>query len=84
MVVTVAMMVVCLSSLVNDCSRYSQHRGVLVFNELTDVFRNDKEKEYKPNDNEYLHFPFSYAGIMFDQIRGIEFPGRSDFRGHLR
>ena len=84
MVVTVAMMVVCLSSLVNDCSRYSQHRGVLVFNELTDVFRNDKEKENKPNDNEYLHFPISYMGIMFDQIQGIGFLGKSDFLGHLR
>ena len=84
MVVAIAVMVVCSSSLVNDCSRYSQHRGVLILDELTDVFRNDKEKENKPNDNEYLHFPISYMGIMFDQIQGIGFLGKSDFLGHLR
>ena len=56
MMVPVAVMVVCLSSHVHNRSGYSQHRRVLVLNELADILCNDIDKKNKPNDNEYLHF----------------------------
>ena len=63
MVSIAVMVVVCLSSHIYDCYGYRQHRRVLILDELTDVFCNDKEKENKPYYNEYLHSHFSYTGV---------------------
>ena len=53
--VAARMVMVGLSSHINDGRRPCQHRRILILNELTDVLRDDIEEHYEPNDQEYLH-----------------------------
>ena len=59
-VVSVAMMVMRLSSHINDGCRPRQHRRILIFYELCDAFTDDPEEQNEPDDYKYLHslFPF--------------------------
>ena len=55
MMVSVAVVMMCFSSLIHDSGRSRQNGRVLVLDELADTLGNDIEKHDKPNDNEYLH-----------------------------
>lgn len=54
------LMVMGSSSLIYDHRRYRQHRRILVLDELSDVLYKEVDEEKQPNNNEYLHFSFSY------------------------
>ena len=58
-VMAVTMMMVSLSSHINDSCRHSQNRRILVLNELSKILSNKPEEQNKPNDNKDLHFPLS-------------------------
>ena len=49
MVMTVAVMVVRLSSHIHNCGRYCQNGRILILNKLADILRNDIEEQDKPN-----------------------------------
>ena len=59
MVAVLVMMYVCFPSHIHDDGGYSQYRGILVLDKLSDIFCNDIEKEKKPKYNEYLHVQIS-------------------------
>ena len=52
MVVTVSVMMVCLSSHIYNGGGYREHRRILILDELSDILCNDIEKQDKPNNNE--------------------------------
>lgn len=56
MMVITRMMVMGLSSHINDDSRYSQDRRIFVLDKLTDILCDDEEEQDKPDNNKYLHF----------------------------
>lgn len=56
MMVTVAVMVMRLSSHIYDHSRHRKNRGILILDKLTDILRNDEEKQDEPNNYKYFHF----------------------------
>jgi hypothetical protein len=57
-VMAVAVMMVCLSSHINDSCRICQHWRILILNELCDAFTDDPKEQNEPDDYEYFHFLF--------------------------
>ena len=60
MVSMIMMMVVGLSSHINDGRRYRQHRRILILNELSNTLDDEIKKQGKPNNHEDLHFLLSH------------------------
>ena len=50
-VMAVTMMMVSLSSHINDSCRHSQNRRILIFDELVDILCNNIKEQYKPDHN---------------------------------
>ena len=70
-VMTVAVMMVCLSSHINDSCRTCQHWRILILNELGDAFTDDPEEQNEPDDYEYFHSLFSLRKIT----KGLRYYG---------
>ena len=75
MMVSVAVMVVGLSSHIHNGGRDRQNGRVLVFNELGDPLADDIEEQDKPDDDEQLHiFLLSMAGRSLTHRQPLRFP----------